>query len=352
MATVCRDDGFCADAGGTVDDHYKVPRSALLQVLQGVIVAIITPEEELTLVLLWISTCSPSCPGGAHKLGAHTDDTSTALSLHSWRDAIELGFLEEAEDKRELVSLALGVTFLREKSRQGQAATAADLTLVWGRIHCALTCELPKISLCGTLRSAQGFMAVPLCSLVKDGCIDELFRMHVWLPDRQRGSADFAIHSHQPFAHSWILAGEGKDYSYKVDTAVDSSIATHAKYARGWSDNQNLSTAYKTHQTSSVVVNTGKLVYATLTESALHTRDMNYSIPAAKFHQSEVLPDILRAILFFFDASPGFGNAACVLGPKDGESFTQPRDPAGITSTALASMADAVRPWEIFMRLG
>ena len=106
------------------------------------------------------------------------------------------------------------------------------------------------------------------------------------------------------------------------------------------------------YQTSSVVVNTGKVVYATLTESALHTRDMDYSIPAAKFHKSEVLPDVLYATLFFFDASRGFEKDACILGPKDGESFTQLRDSAGIISTALASMADAVRSWGIFMKLG
>ena len=195
-------------------------------------------------------------------------------------------------------------------------------------------------------------MAVPLCSRVKDRCIDELLRLHVWLPDRQRGSAEFAIHSHQPSTPSWILAGEGKDDSYKVEDAPDSSIATYAKYALAWSDSQNLSTAYKTHQTSSVVVNTGNLVFGMPTDSALHTRDMDHSISAAKFHQPEVLPNIVHGTLFFFDVSRGSEKDACVLGPKDEESFTQPRDPAGITPAALASMVDAVRSWEIFMRLG
>ena len=156
-------------------------------------------------------------------------------------------------------------------------------------------------------------------------------------------SAEFAIHSHQPFAHSWILAGEGKDYSGKVEAAADSSIATHAKYALAWSDSKNLGTAFSTHQTSSVVVNISDLVYTTLEESALHTRDMSYSIPEARSHRSEGFPDILHATLFFFDSSREFEKGACVLGPKDGESFTQHRDPAGITPAALASMADAVR---------
>lgn len=265
-----------------------------------------------------------------------------------------IGFLEEEEDSRQLASLALGVAFLREKCRQAQGATiaavtAADLTLVWGLIHGVLTSLLLTRPLCSAVRGAQGFVAVPLCSSMKDGSIDELFRLHVWLPDGQRGNPEFAIHSHQSFAQSWILAGEGKDHSYKVEPAAGPAVATHAEYALAWNDGKDLGTTYKTHQTHSIVVNTETLVCATQTESAVHIRNMSYSVPEAAFHKTEVLPHIIHATLFFFDSHRGFVKDARVLGPKEAESSIQLRDPAGVTPAALASIVDTVRSWEIFM---
>jgi tetratricopeptide (TPR) repeat protein len=361
-------DNLGADDGGGDNDECKIPRSALLRVLQGVAVATKTSDDDTKPVVRRILSCRIPRRGGTSNSDAHNhnhnhnhdhdhDDTAAALSLSDWRAAIVSDLPEEEEESRQLASLTLGVAFLREKCRQGQGATvaavtAADLALVYGLIHGALTSPLLTRPLCSASRSAQGFLAVPLCSLVKDGCIDELFRLHVWLPDGQRGNPEFAIHSHQPFAQSWILAGEGKDHSYKVEPAADPPVATHAEYALAWNDGKNLSTTYKTHQSYSIVVNTEMLVRATPTNSAVHTRDMSYSIPEAAFHRTEVSPDILHATLFFFDSHRGFVKDARVLGPKDAESFIQPRDPAGVTPAALASMVDAVRSWEIFMGQG
>jgi tetratricopeptide (TPR) repeat protein len=358
-------DGTAAAAGDTLgahggsDDYYgcKIPPSALLRVLEGVVVATKMSEDGAKAIVRWISL--HRIPRRDSASDSDDDDpnddhdVAAALSLCDWRAAIASDFpQEEEEDSRQLASLALGVAFLRQKSRQAQCATAAALELVWGLIHDALTSPLLTRPLCSASRSAQGFLAVPLCSLVKDGNIDELFRLHVWLPDGQRGNRKFAIHAHQPFAQSWILAGEGKDHSYKVEPAADTLAATHAEYALAWNDGKNLGTTYKTHQTSSIVVNTGTLVRATPTGSAVHTRDMSYSIPEAAFHTTEVSPDILHATLFFFDSHRGFVKDARVLGPKDAESISQLRDPAGVTPVALASMVDAVRSWEIFMGQG
>lgn len=358
-------DGTAAAAGDILDangdgrgddDECKIPRSSLLRVLRGVAVATKTSDDVAELVVRWISSRRIPRRGSASNsdAGDHDhDDTAAALSLCDWRASIASDPpKEEEEDLRQLASLALGVAFLREKSRQAQGATAADLVLVWGLIHGALTSPLLTRPLCSVSRSAQGFLAVPLCSLVKDGSIDELFRLHVWLPDGQRGNPDFAIHSHQPFAQSWILAGEGTDHSYKVENAAKPPVATHAEYALAWNDGKDLGTTYKTHQTYSIVTNTGMLVRATPTDTAVHTRNGSYSIRAAAFHRTDVPADILHATLFFFDSHRGFVKDARVLGPKDAESSTQLRDPAGMTAAALASMVDAVRSWETFMGQG
>ena len=136
--------------------------------------------------------------------------------------------------------------------------TTTDLTSAWSLIRGALTSLLLTRPLCSTSRSAQGFLTVPLCSLLKDGNIDELFRLHAWLPDRQRGNPELAIHSHQPFGQSWILAGI--HYSYKVAPAPGPEVATHAEHVIAWDDSKKLDSTYKAHQTSCTVKNTQTLV--------------------------------------------------------------------------------------------
>lgn len=81
---------------------------------------------------------------------------------------------------------------------------AVDLAFVWYLICDALSSTLIPYTIS---RSSQGFLAVPLWSLIKDGNIDELFRFHVWQPDGSRGTPEIAIHKHQSFIQSWILAG-------------------------------------------------------------------------------------------------------------------------------------------------
>ena len=285
------------------------------------------------------------------------DDTADTFSFYDWRIAIASASSAVKEERRQLVNLAISVAFLREKCWLAQSAVfatipPAELALVWSMICNALTCPSLRRPLYTVSRSAQGFLAVPLCSLVENGNIDELFRLHVWLPDGQRGDPDFAVHSHQPFAQSWVLAGESKNHSYDVEPAADYTRATHAEYALAWSDGKNLGTTYTTNQAFSTVVNTGSLVRAIPTTSAVHTRDMSYSIPAATFHRTEVSPDNFHATLFFFNSHHGFVKEARVLGPRDMKSSMQLRDPAAMTAATLASMVDSVRRWEIFMTEG
>jgi tetratricopeptide (TPR) repeat protein len=193
---------------------------------------------------------------------------------------------------------------------------------------------------------------VPLCSIIKEGRIDELFRLHIWLPDGKRGDSNVGIHSHQPFAQSWILAGCGRDHLYKVEATGSLEDATHAEYALAWSDGKTANTTYKTHQIQSAISNTGRLVRAIETASAAHKRGDSYSIPEAVYHRSDVAPDEFHATLFVFDSRRGFVKDAGVLGPKDGETFTQLRDPAGSTAATLARLADSFRLCEILLEEG
>ncbi|ROT36105.1 hypothetical protein SODALDRAFT_300418 [Sodiomyces alkalinus F11] len=322
----------------------SIARSSLVWTLQGVAAATKTPEDAIQAVIQRIPPDT-----NAQDRAANAVD---CLSFEHWQHALASNFQdagEETQDAYRLVNIALAVSFLREASRQGHHATPDDLTRCWDLIRGALTTsDRSTRHLFTASRSAQGFLAVPLCSIIQAGRIQELFRLHVWLPDGKRGdhALALALHSHQPFAQSWILAGEGKDKSYRVEPAGNPDEATHAGYALVWNDGKSRDAAYKTHQTHSTVEHTGRFFRATETASAVHTRNMTYSIPANAFHASEVAPDALHATLFFFDAQRGFVQDAGVLGPKDGTSFTQVRDDATVSPSVLARTVDAIRAWE------
>ncbi|OJD28502.1 hypothetical protein ACJ73_00101 [Blastomyces percursus] len=335
-ASVYTDDYLSYD-----DDSFGIPSSELLRVLQGVAVATKTPAVNVEPIAKWISSYRTP-----------KDDPTDFLSFGDWNEGIVTNFPKE-DEQLQIANLTLGVTFLREMSRRARGKVSLiDLALTWDLIHGALTSPLLTRPLGSVSRSAQGFLAVPLCSLVEDGNIVELFRLHVWLPDGQRGDPEFAIHSHQPFAQSWILAGEGKDHSYNVRPVADSTEATHAAYELAWDDGRITDKTYKTHQTSSTITNTQVLMHASPKEVIVHHRDATYIIPEATFHSTEVLPGEFHATLFFFDSHRGFMKDARVLGPKDVESKTQLRDAAGVTSDTLANMVNAVREWEMFMDHG
>ncbi|KAI6042771.1 hypothetical protein EDC04DRAFT_882016 [Pisolithus marmoratus] len=337
--------------GSTGDDDSacSISPPALFRVFSGVVVATKTPDDVASLILQWILSYES-------KVASDPDfqdhgDIVAAFLPDEWCNLANVGLAHE--DSRHLIGVAIGVAVLREKARRSQRVTAADLAMVWGLIHGAITHSMTTGPRFSVVRSSQGFLAIPLCSLLKGGNIDELYRFHIWLPDGQRGNPDFAVHSHQSYAQSWILAGEGRDFRYRFEPVVEMTDATHAVYALSWTDTKNTSSTYKTHQTSSTVLNTGKLGRTILTAGpAVHTRDMSYYVPSGVFHSSEVAPDTLHATLFVFDSHRGFVKDAPVLGPKDSESSTQLRDPAEVTPAALAHMVDAMRSWEALMEQG
>ncbi|KAF9880410.1 hypothetical protein CkaCkLH20_02364 [Colletotrichum karsti] len=307
----------------------QISQASILKSLQGVAEVTKSPQEDIGPIEQLFKSQGITAKDG--------------FPFDKWQRIIQETLEESDETKFHIASLALSVSFLRETCRQEQQASPQDLDRIWTIVHKALTSKNLSPSLFTANRSAQGLLAVPLCSLLRDGNIDELFRLHVWMPNDKRANPDFAIHSHQPFAQSWILAGKGVDHAYQVDPVDNVDKATHAGYALAWNDGKGQNADYKTHQSYSVVQNTGKLFNAAETSTEKHVRNDTYSIAAAAFHTSEVEPGQLHATLFFFDAHRGFVKDAGVLGPRDGESYQQSRDPAGITPAELAEAVEAER---------
>ena len=333
--------------------QHLIPREVLLRILKGVGVATKMPADDMEGLLQWFSTYglrTSQYPAGLDFVSI--DDTANALTLHEWLDAVKNDLPGDQIKFKNLADLALGLAFLREMSRRSQSINSAELEVIWRLIYGTLTStSLNKVTF-SAARSAQGFLAVPLCSLLQDGNISELFRFHVWLPDGQRGNPEFAIHSHQPFAQSWILAGEAKDHWFMVEPAEALRTATHAEYELSWSDGRGHGTKYQTHQTESVIKNTGRLVRSVPLQSSSHSRDMTYTIPSGTYHTTEVPISELHATLFYFDAHRGFRQDAPIIGPKHAEFNRQIRDAAGINPAELARLVDAVRSWEIALQSG
>lgn len=332
----------------------KLSTSSLLLVLPGVAVATKASESHVRSTERWLISNNlaegePPATILDHE-GSHEAFSTQLFALKELCEFLET--ITEPRQVKQLASITVAVSFLIEASRRELEVTPSDLDTIWSLISTAITTPDQETPICTVSRSAQGFLAVPLCSVVKEGNIEKLFRLHVWIPDRQRGNPDFAIHSHQPFAQSWVLAGVGTDCRYAVRSEEDDQPASHAAYALAWNDGKSQSTAYKTHQLSSTVENTNKLVTAKLMNSHRHTRDQSYTIPAGTFHTTEVEPETVHATLFFFDSHRGFIKDAGILGPKDTKSFSQIRDPGDLTAVTLARTVDVVRSYEQHMRQG
>ncbi|KAI0410136.1 hypothetical protein F4802DRAFT_593005 [Xylaria palmicola] len=311
-----------------------IPLGDFLRVLDGVQAATSAADVYVREVSEWASS------------------KTQGISFHQCQHAVDDDMRETASLSRRLAKLALAVGFLRQQGRRGVAVTSIDLGLAWNLVCDALASDVHGELQCKATRSAQGFLGVALCSIVKNGAIDELFRLHVWEPQGHRGDPRFAVHAHQVFAQSWILAGEGTGHSYEGGPVGNDAEATHAVYALSWSDGKNSDSSYKLNQISSTIRNTGKLVRCVPKQSVTHTVDDCYSIAAAEFHHVEVPPQKVHATLFFFDASRGYVEDAPVLGPKDAESHTQIREVPEVTPDALARKVEIVRQLEAHMSLG
>ena len=105
-------------------------------------------------------------------------------------------------------------------------------------------------------------------------------------------------------------------------------------------------------------MNTGRLVRVEEVGQEKHGRDDNYCVPAGSYHSSVIPGDEFHATLFVFDANRGYDPGAAVLGPKHGQTFEQPRDPAGWTAVELMRVVTKTRqeeqardaPWGVTTR--
>ncbi|PPJ54076.1 hypothetical protein CBER1_06341 [Cercospora berteroae] len=301
----------------------KLDWRLLPKVLRGVSTVIKAPHDEVAAVLVLFSK-----------------QPERLRTASEWHVEASREFQQSNTNVRLLANLTIAIAFMVTKSQRQEAASEGELTFVLSLTRDVLQSEEMQNYGLRVSRSAQGFVNIPLCSVVEDGKIDLLFRLHVWLPDRKRGVPEFAVHSHQPFAQSWILAGKGTDHTYVAEAVATADLATHARYALAWSSGACVSSAYTHSQTYSKVVNTGHFIRAVRGRTASHERNMSYSMPAGSLHSSEVSPEMFPATMFLFDGSRGFVEDAPVLGPAEATEHIQVRDAPGLTPRALSVLVE------------
>ncbi|KAJ4295065.1 hypothetical protein N0V90_007073 [Kalmusia sp. IMI 367209] len=255
-----------------------------------------------------------------------------------------------SQGKLQIINIATALAFLRESGRQNIPVSFSDFIQVWTLIREALQCAALTWKI---MRSADGSHAIPLWSLIEDGRIRELIRLHIWLPDAVRGDLDLSIHMHQSFGQSWILAGEGKDRTFDVTSAHEDN-GTHAEYSVGWqaNDEEENDKAYKVHSKSSTITNTGKLVRVTPRDAKQYTRNMTYHIAEGIFHQIEVEPDAIYAKILFLDSSRGYNHDAPVLGPMSQRVFTSHRETTNLDAVEISNLIEDLRCWEDLQKTG
>ncbi|GIZ45887.1 hypothetical protein CKM354_000903500 [Cercospora kikuchii] len=310
----------------------KLDWRLLPKVLHGVSTVIKAPSDEVASVLVLFSQ-QPERPRTASE----------------WHAEAGRELQQSNINVRRLANLTIAIALMVSKSQRQEVASEGELAFVWSLISDVLQSEEMQRYGLRISRSAQGFVNVPLCSVVEDGKIDLLFRLHIWLPDGKRGVPEFAVHSHQPFAQSWILAGKGTDHTYAAEPVATADLATHARYALAWSSGACVSSAYTHSQTYSKVVNTGNFMKAERGRTASHERNMSYSMPAGSLHSSEVSPEMFHATMFLFDGSQGFVEDAPVLGPAKSAEHIQVRDAPEFTPRALSVLVESMRQWEDYL---
>lgn len=338
-------------------DEVGISTYSFLYVLEGVAVAIKCENGLKQQLSEYISEGNRFCESQIPQCNDEPQSEDTCannlsnqfrllLTPRRWRSCGFSALLTQDNELSTLTKLVLGVAIWREYAFSGGQHKKVDLDVVWELMYEALTGPQGDQMHFSASRGAQGFVLVPLCSLVEDGRIVELFRFHIWLPDGKRGFADVTVHAHNAFGQSWILAGYGSDHTFEVEPTSDPYLATHSEYALTWSDGKQSDSTYKVNQVSSTVSNTGRHFQVIETGVEHHTRDMTYSIPSGVYHRSYVPRNRLHATLFLFDSKRGFSDNAPIIGPKDGTQYTHVRDYTELNASSLAEVVEATRTWE------
>jgi tetratricopeptide (TPR) repeat protein len=253
-------------------------------------------------------------------------------------------------NERQIANLAIALASLRESRRQDLFVSADDLDQIWSLVKDALQCGTLNWNI---LQCTDGSQGLPLWSLVKDGRVQELFRLHIWLPGAVRVDPDSAMHMHQLFAQSWTLAGEGT-YSTFSATVDREDHATHVEYTFDNNEAAEDETAetYRVPSKASTITHTTNLYSLNPVQTELQTRNMSCCIPAGVYYATTVEPDALHARILLLDSTSGSTHDVPFLEPTSPEANASHPQPLTINAADIADLITELRSWEVLQEIG
>ncbi len=189
-------------------------------------------------------------------------------------------------------------------------------------------------------KSSQGFIFLPIYSRIIDGQIKELIRFHLWNYEGESNFSthDFAIHSHQSYAKSWVLGGNLVNNVYEI--GLEEKETNLSKFEPFWDSSKD----YKLNHSKSTIKNTNQSVSANKKYSLLLTEDDCYEVLNGQYHTSEVVKSIdfinYTGTLFCFDSSKGWLKEAGVIGPTIVDESTFNKNELNINAKSLFTAID------------
>jgi hypothetical protein len=163
---------------------------------------------------------------------------------------------------------------------------------------------------------SQGFLSVPLYHSDKGEKSFDFFRLHIWDTSLEqfidfKKTEQFAIHSHQFYAHSWIIAGEILNTQHIVQETSENT--EYSYFEIKWNNSAN-----EVNSKTSLAVNTNIFANVKALEVERYGPGAVYQINAGEFHKSRVNTDKpINATIFLFTTKKGRVPKSFVLGPSD-----------------------------------
>jgi tetratricopeptide (TPR) repeat protein len=313
----------------------SIPLSTIKEGLQAVGSALNVSNDQVDVILRLITD----------EQGKHAEN----LSCKAWLEAAKRMPFDD-HNERQITNLAIALTSLRESRRQNLLVSATDLDQIWSVVKDALHCETLSWNI---LQCRDGSQALPLWSLVKDGRVQELFRLHIWLPGAVRVNSDSAMHMHQLFAQSWTLVGEGTCNTFSV-TAAHDDHGTHAEYTFDGNEAAEDETgeAYRVPSETATITHTTKLFSLLPVKTELHTRNTSCCIPAGVFYATTVESDAIYAKILLLDSTSGYAMGVPILEPTIREANASHPQPLNINAANIADLITELRSWEVLQETG
>lgn len=227
-----------------------------------------------------------------------------------------------------ILAFALGALFeLKESKPLSGNKSCPELGQIWDLVFSVLTSEVQDWFSVKTGIPGMEVVTLFIQTLDRDGkpALGKCVRLHLWLPNGNRGPKNFQTHVHQLFGQSWVLMGQGVDTQYayhdvhrpRPGVSVEEEMIPMARYILRWRKVGNPTEFVNCpNNTVGVRMRTDDIYALDFLRQMVNRINETYTISNSVAHKAK--PGMIHATLFLFDASvEGINEDAPILGPLD-----------------------------------